>query len=172
MNVCRYLFHKMHAHGVSPNCTHLNNSFNESHGKTIISKDECFLFQLSKGSHKCLCVEVNVCVLEHLSYEERLRELGLFSLEKRTLRGDYSRLSVLKGAYRKERENTFKKACCDTTRSNGFKLREGRFRLHIRNKFFTMRVVKHWHRLPREVQETPSLETFKARLDGDLSSLI
>jgi len=54
------------------------------------------------------------------------------------------------------------------------KLREGRFRfrLDIRKKFFTVRVVKHWNRLPRDVVEAPSLETFKARLDRSLSNLI
>ncbi|KFZ61667.1 hypothetical protein N321_09014, partial [Antrostomus carolinensis] len=55
---------------------------------------------------------------------------------------------------------------------NGFKLREGRFRFNIRRKFFTQRMVRHWNRLPREVVDAPSLETFKARLDGALGSLI
>ncbi|KFR05942.1 hypothetical protein N306_14215, partial [Opisthocomus hoazin] len=55
---------------------------------------------------------------------------------------------------------------------NGSKLKEGRFRLDIRKKFFTMRVVKHWHMLPREAVAAPSLEVFKARLDGALSNLV
>ncbi|KFZ55511.1 hypothetical protein N321_03222, partial [Antrostomus carolinensis] len=55
---------------------------------------------------------------------------------------------------------------------DGFKLREGRFRLDMRKKFFTQRVVRHWNRLPREAVDAPSLEAFKARLHGALSSLV
>ncbi|KFR00076.1 hypothetical protein Y956_11725, partial [Nipponia nippon] len=55
---------------------------------------------------------------------------------------------------------------------NGFKLKEGRFRLDISKKFFTVRVVRHWNRLPREAVDAPLLEVFKARLDGALSNLV
>ncbi|KGL89646.1 hypothetical protein N301_14567, partial [Charadrius vociferus] len=55
---------------------------------------------------------------------------------------------------------------------NTLKLEEGRFTLDIRKKFFTLRVVRHWNRLPREAVEAPSLEVFKARLDGVLSSVV
>jgi len=111
--------------------------------------------------------------LEHLSYEERLRELGLFCLEKRRLRGDLiAAFQYLKGACRKDGENIFGRAYCNRMRANGFKVREGRFRLDIRKMFFTMRVVKQWKRLPREVVDAPSLETFQARLDGALRNLV
>jgi len=111
--------------------------------------------------------------LEHFSYESRLGELGLLSLEKRRLGVDLiAAFQYLSGACRKDGENLFNKACCGRIRSNGFKLREGRFRPDIRKKFFTVRVVKHWNRLSREIVEAPSLETFKARLDGALSNLV
>ncbi|KFP57470.1 hypothetical protein N323_06390, partial [Cathartes aura] len=55
---------------------------------------------------------------------------------------------------------------------NGFKLKEGRFRLDVKKRFFTVRVVRHWNRLPREAVDAPSLEVFKARLNGALSNLV
>jgi len=78
----------------------------------------------------------------------------------------------LKGGYKKAGEGLFTRACCNRTSVNGFKLKEGMFRLDIRKKFFTMRVVRHWNRLSREAVDAPSLAVFKARLDGALSNLV
>ena len=111
--------------------------------------------------------------LEHLSYEDRLRELGLFSLEKRRLWGHLrAAFQYLKGAYRKAGEGLFTRAWSDRKRGNGLKLKEGQFRLDVRKKFFTVRVVRYWNRLPREAVAAPSLEVFKARLDGALGSVV
>jgi len=104
--------------------------------------------------------------LEPLCWEERLGELGLGSLGRRRLQGDLRAAARAWRGITRKLGKLFCRACCDRTRGNGFKLREGRFRVAIRKKFFTIRVVRPWHRLPREVVEAPSLGTSQARLGG------
>ena len=76
--------------------------------------------------------------------------------------------------YKQERERWFIWVDSDKTRGNDLKLRQERFRLDIRRKFFTQRsqVVTHWNRLPKEVVAAPFLEAFKTSLFVDLGSLI
>jgi len=59
---------------------------------------------------------------EHLPYKDRLRDLGLFSLEKRQLRSDLTAaFQYLKGAYTQERSQFFTRVDNSRTRENGFK---------------------------------------------------
>ncbi|PKU48748.1 hypothetical protein llap_924 [Limosa lapponica baueri] len=108
--------------------------------------------------------------MEHHSYEERLRYLGLFSLEKRRLRGDLiNAYQYLNSERQKDGARLFSVVPGDRTRGNGHKLK---FHLNMRKNFFTLRVTEHWSRLPREVVESPSLEVFKICLDVFLFDLL
>ena len=111
--------------------------------------------------------------MEHLPYEERLSNLGLFSLGKRRLRGDLINVyKYLKGGGRQMVKATlFSVVCSDMTRSNGLKLEHRKFHTNMKKNFMIM-VTGHWNRLPREVAEFPFIQIFKIHLDTHLCDLL
>jgi len=111
--------------------------------------------------------------LELLPYEERLRELGLLSLKKRSLRGDLrNAYKYLQGGCQEDGAKIFPVVPSDRTRGNGHKMRHRKFRLNMRRNFFPLRVTEPWNRLPRDDVESPSLEIFQTCLDKVLCSLL
>ena len=112
-------------------------------------------------------------LLEHLPYEERLSNLGLFSVGKRRLRLDLINVyKYLKGGGRqKDEARLFSVMNSNRMRSNGLKLEHRKFHTNMQKNFFMVRVMEHWNRLPREVVESPSMEIFKTHLDAYLCYL-
>ena len=111
--------------------------------------------------------------LEGMSYKEWLRTLGSYSLAKRRLRGNLIALySFLRREVGERGADIFSLGSSKRTHGNGSKLHWGRFRLDIRNAFFTERVVKHFNRLPKEVVSALCLSVFKRHLDNDLNNML
>jgi len=89
------------------------------------------------------------------------------------LRGGLRNASkYLQSGCQEDRAKLFSVLRSDRTRGNGHKLKHGKFRLNMRKNYFPLRVTEPWHRLPREVVDSLSLEIFKTRLDKVLCSLL
>ena len=111
--------------------------------------------------------------LEHLSYEEMLRNLGLFSLEKRRLRGDLINIyKYLRCRGQRDKDRLFSAVHGDRTKRNDHKWKHRKFNTNEHKNFFTVRVTKHWNGMPRGVVGASSRETFKTCLYANLYSLL
>ena len=104
--------------------------------------------------------------LGHLPYEERLQHLGLFSLEKRHLRGDMiETYQIMQGMGEVDRGKLFSLSRNTRTRGHPLKLSVGRVRTDKRKYFFTECVVRLWNVLPQDMVMASGLDAFKMGLD-------
>ena len=106
-------------------------------------------------------------------YREMLRDLDLFSLERRKLRGDLINAhKYLMGRSQVYGARLFSVVPGNRTRGSGHKLQHRKFRTKMRKNCFTVGVTEHWNRLPGEVVDLPPLERLKPHLDACLCDLL
>ena len=96
----------------------------------------------------------------------------MFSSEKRLRRDLINVYKYLRCGRQSDEARLFSVVRGDRTRGNGYKLNYRKFCTNVHKSFFTVRVTKHWNRLPRKVVESPSLEMFKTHLDAYLCNLV
>lgn len=107
---------------------------------------------------------INEC--RGLDYEHRLECTGLISLDDRRTRGDLIQVfKLIKGFDRVDFNNFFTLSNSDKTRGHQYKIVKVRSRLELRRHFFSQRIVNMWNKLPSNVVETDSVNSFKNRLD-------
>jgi len=103
-----------------------------------------------------------------LTYEDRLKKLGIYSLEKRRLHGDLiEAYKILTGKERVDKDKFFTPplnahALCGHT----WKLFKPRCKSTIRRSFFSNRVINVWNSLPQHVVDATTVNMFKNRLDN------
>ena len=109
--------------------------------------------------------------LSNKPYEERLSELGLFSLKRRRIRGKLIEcFKILKGFDNVNHSELFTFDPNIRTRNNGMKLKGRHVYLDVTKNFFTNDVISHWNQLPESVVQSSTITTFKSRLDDYMSN--
>ena len=103
--------------------------------------------------------------LSKLSYDDRLKQCGLTTLQQRRARGDLIQVFKMLKGFDKVDYRKYFSISNTTTRGHLLKLHKSRSRLDLRKYFFSQRVVDMWNKLPEEVVESKSINEFKNRLD-------
>ena len=105
-------------------------------------------------------------LLKNLSYENRLKKLNMYSLERRYKRGDMIEVyKIFNGLDDLNMEDYIDLDTNNITKEHNFKIKEKSCKLDMRKNFFSLRVVNQWNGLPADVVNSPTLSTFKSRLD-------
>ena len=108
-----------------------------------------------------------VSIISHLTYQERLKCLGLPSLEYRRERADLGEVfKIMNDIDDVGKEKFFTISTYTTTREHSLKFAKKRNRLKVRSNSFSIRVIDSWNALPESVIMAPSLNCFKSRLNS------